>query len=138
LISLKTFDFRLKKIEQNSKKIKEKSNEFKHRSFVTQSKDSPKRVGVNIIVSTCFFETVAPCRVQISDFKRPINPCGNISFISLQKCTDNHAGTLKMMLQNQPYFVTKTAKSFDFRPHFFKENQRNQTLRLSERMMPMH
>ena len=88
-------------------------------------------VGANIIVSTSFFETVAPCRVQISDFKRPINPCGNISSISSGKCADNHAGTLFMRCGNQPHFVNFNAVLFDFRPHFskkIKEIKRIQTL----------
>ena len=69
LISLKTFDFRLKKIKQNSKKIKEKSNEFKHLHFVNISLITTPRVGAVFIVSTCFSRPSLPavCKFRISN-----------------------------------------------------------------------
>ena len=78
-------------------------------------------VGANIIVSTSFFETVAPCRVQISDFKRPINPYGNISFISLQKCMDNHAGTQKTRVKNSQVSLQKQQNRLISAPVFSKK-----------------
>ena len=97
MISLKNFDFCLKKIKQNSKKIKRiQTLEFRYISLQKRScfVTAIQGVGADFIVSTRFFKTVAPCRVQKSVFKHPIDPCEIRRGISLQKCTENHAGTL--------------------------------------------
>ena len=129
LISLKNVWLKIKENQRKSKKNQTIAFRYKTAPVSLQPFKAWGRILSYLRV---FFKTVAPCRVQKSVFKHPIDPCEIRRGISLQKCTENRAGTLFVQCGNCMDFVTKTSKSFDFSADFFKGNQRNQTLQLQK------